>query len=402
MSKFTQARTTLFDIYENEITASELVPILNAKEIKVVRYAGQLLSKLSSADEIEELKRIDFEEQEAKKRRQPYRFTNDLFLESEIKSNYLKSIKTTSEFDKNELYTKQITDFLQGKKSVDFIICNMGKANGSGVFAGQQIPGDTFLTIYNGQLSSEVSYPKKKPDLAYAFYAKTDAFLYAQISIYSDGSTMITSNESSPFVILADGQGSYGTFFQHLPDQKSLTKMGLPLEWSRYIATDNVKVISVSYNGFPVIVLESSRKIFSGEQIGFNYSQNPKTRYWSSQNTYALFNRRGEEIVSVIEGAISPEDIKNFPTKILRTELAYHTAKVNPNLVKLWKFTTKSAYLIAGRDTLLPLARQLKKIGIEIKFSQVTGSQDYALVVKNSQYQKFLEVAETADLSPKF
>lgn len=171
-------------------------------------------------------------------------------------------------------------------------LCKINDSVGFGVFATDEIPKNTYVGIYTGQLSYVTVKKNNESTSNYIFFVRP-------------------SDEKQHGVnIDAEHYGNITRFFNHLPLAKEEVGPDHVLSDHEFkqpsrindVATANVAQGMFMYNGLPINTFRTTRNIHKHEQIGFSYG----FQYWASiDKAPGLFFKNGQ-VVPLSEYTINP------------------------------------------------------------------------------------------------
>lgn len=388
-----------------------LVPVFPAKEVKQIKVTDKPLPQIKKAEDISIVDIQSFEEKEARKRGiEKFNFTFNLFLPKYVSLNYWEFTKSASDISKlklpQEIYSRLNTlstgfeGLLNGVDRPDLVICDMGTV-GKGVFTPEKMGCGEVITFLGGELVPPLSERKfTELDKIYGLLSETDAPLFTQVVASTNGKiTPLNQYGINSFGVVGRKYSNYDWFFQHLPDEKSLDRYGIPKVYHQYLATDNLKFVKFLYkNLYPIAFFTARRDIAAGEQLGWDH----RDEYWRNKSPFTLFNRRGEPVGRIKDEKV--EEKESLQKKILLIELGNLSTRFNPQGADGWKYhkTRLSAFLVGKKLDLDVIADDLTKKDIDYKLIKVRESDDYTLLVNENQCSKLIKLAESEILMPAF
>lgn len=168
----------------------------------------------------------------------------------------------------------------------DLVICHIDPKVGKGVFLKKDAPiikKGTAVAMYIGVY--------QKPDDNFGAYEYTTQShpLFAAASPFRAYGHVDTER-----------YGGIARFIQSMPEQEELSEFKFSREETRAeIATANLEVRNLFYQGMPVAVFIAATDIKPGEQLGYSYGSN----YWTQAecelgNRQLLFDKKGELIAN--------------------------------------------------------------------------------------------------------
>ncbi len=253
-------------------------------------------------------------------------------LESRLGFCYINTVEPSTQFrpvEYNEFATIK-TPFRSNEEQLCIIPENINewlvivfidKTVGHGVFARQDIPKNTCICIYAGELSNDQCEDDYTLALITSLKEKPlDSFEKEEVSrgreilkalgriIEGAGGSLVSENQWPHICFISSKQkGNVSRFFQHLPDTSSHS----------IIAKQNVRVVDVFDETLqlPVTLFISRHYIRKGEQIGFDYGK----EYWKEANQQPKYFTMSGQIIDemqlnkLVEYEQKIQRIKNNP-----------------------------------------------------------------------------------------
>ncbi len=192
--------------------------------------------------------------------------------------------QTVSELEA-ELFDPHYTD--------RFVVVNMGEKMGHGLFLAHDakpIKMGELVVCYSGSLS------------------ENETPLFSDYSITVDPSfkheyhSVLINPNNLPSIDSAK-VGNLSRFVQHAPDQMQMHKQLIDKDhMADKVATANLQIRVVIYQGFPVLCLQAFRDILPGEILSFSYGQ----EYFNLRGGCNVFNDFGQTIGTIDKNTLSP------------------------------------------------------------------------------------------------
>lgn len=259
------------------ISQSEQKCILSAKERTHIKFADKPLNQggkpiITSVAEFQSYLGVPL--------------SDSIYFDNGLKIEDIKFGENIRGFISSRLLCNQIKNLLSHPRD-DLVVCKMGNV-GLGIFSESNIPKDTVILIYGGEVTKGVTTTNSK-DEALQFHGS--AFIFATNKSRSLASLLQHLPEKSHFSNIKEFQSILEMSGQNLSESELKQNSELysteffSADTKENVMTENLRLEYVNYNGIPLIAIVTNEDIKPGDQLGFNYGY----EYWLSRKIIPEF-----------------------------------------------------------------------------------------------------------------